>query len=371
MPAETASIESTLSTKTSYEKADIKSTEIAKLNLSGKVTDTKDASIEIEIIGTINKIDVGGTVGVEVFARAWKGKQQLGFGKDGSVDIERFRFFNPPILVSDPAGTIERSWTNQLGETVTKKYREDLGEAIRQMVARVANLFGKTGTEIEKDKVGKTTSTWNPSLDGLVGRWGTDATWTLARDTADGDTVDLTSAVQYHTSEFRTGPNRYQNSRVFYIFDTGATIGDYDTIDSGFLEVESDSDSTSISAWGLQEGTPASETTLVVGDYDAMTIDSPTRLATDITPSGSAGTRNTWTLNSSGLSAIDKVNKTVLVLRASRDMDNSAPGARSYWTAKMADTAGTTDDPLLSVTYTAGSAPTVRPKSNLLLMGVG
>ena len=40
--------------------------------------------------------------GVEVFARAWDSTgKQYGFGKDGSVDLERFRIINPTIMVPD------------------------------------------------------------------------------------------------------------------------------------------------------------------------------------------------------------------------------------------------------------------------------
>src|SRR3989344_2016473 len=49
-------------------------------------------------IQSVQKIEGG----IEILARAWKDGKQLGFGKDGSVEIERFKIFNPPILVDDP-----------------------------------------------------------------------------------------------------------------------------------------------------------------------------------------------------------------------------------------------------------------------------
>jgi len=79
-------IEKLLKNKNSKERANIKGKEIAKVNFRGKHTDTK-TKIKIEITD-IKEIEGG----VEVFARAWKGKKQLGFGKDhilagGHLDI--------------------------------------------------------------------------------------------------------------------------------------------------------------------------------------------------------------------------------------------------------------------------------------------
>ena len=57
--------------------------------------------LEIEIVKT-NLIEGG----IEVFARAWRDGNQIGFGADGSVDVERFKVFNPPILVLDEQGPL-------------------------------------------------------------------------------------------------------------------------------------------------------------------------------------------------------------------------------------------------------------------------
>ena len=93
-------IEKVLKDKTSVEKIKIKSEELAKVSI-GKF---KKNDLDIEIIGDIKEIDGG----IELFAKAWKDGKQLGFGKDGSVEIERFRFFNPPFLVGDVNGDIVR-----------------------------------------------------------------------------------------------------------------------------------------------------------------------------------------------------------------------------------------------------------------------
>ena len=77
------SIERRLEGKSASERVDIKSAEIAKINSIAR-TSRKNYDIEIVSMNTTKG-------GVEVFARAWAEKGQIGFGTDGSVEIERFR----------------------------------------------------------------------------------------------------------------------------------------------------------------------------------------------------------------------------------------------------------------------------------------
>lgn len=117
----------------------------------------------MEIIGEVKEININGQSGIELFAKAWKGDKQLGFGKDGSVEIERFRIFNPPILVDDPNGDIVREWTDEkTGELKQRKLREDPIEAIRQTVAHNVKIVGKENAQIVIGKIGNTTSTFYP-----------------------------------------------------------------------------------------------------------------------------------------------------------------------------------------------------------------
>src|SRR3990167_7351815 len=97
-----------LENKTGKEKANIKGQEIAKQVVSVARTNVKSSGADFDIEVVETKAIEGG---VEVFARAWTpdGKQ-VGFGKDGSVDLERFVFINPPILVVDPLGDILHEW---------------------------------------------------------------------------------------------------------------------------------------------------------------------------------------------------------------------------------------------------------------------
>jgi hypothetical protein len=83
-------IRALLEGKSAAERANVKSEELIKIFPTGEYTDpTYDVDVEVQ---GIEKIDGG----IQIFARAWKGEDQLGFGEDGSVEIERFRIFNPP-----------------------------------------------------------------------------------------------------------------------------------------------------------------------------------------------------------------------------------------------------------------------------------
>ena len=100
--AANAGIEEKLEGRSALERANIKAAEIVSSNPEGSYQDTTyGLTVEIQ---SVNKIEGG----IEVFARAWKGAQQVGFGNDGTVEIERFRIFNPPVLVPDQNGAIVR-----------------------------------------------------------------------------------------------------------------------------------------------------------------------------------------------------------------------------------------------------------------------
>src|SRR3990167_768249 len=105
----------------SKDKANLKGVEIAKLGPQPR-QNVKFSGVDVDIeITSITAIEGG----VELLARAWENGKQIGFGPDGSVDLERFRFFNPPILVDDPNGDIVREWTDDItGELKQRKLRE-------------------------------------------------------------------------------------------------------------------------------------------------------------------------------------------------------------------------------------------------------
>src|SRR3990167_5173668 len=153
-------IKDLLINKTSEEIADIKGQEVAKIGAVGKINVKFSGSdYDIEIISTSA---IKG--GVEILARAWDLNGQIGFG-DGTVDIERFRFINPPILVDDPNGDIIREWVDDDGNSKERKLRESPQEAILNSLAHTIKVKKEKfdSRNIIPDKIGSTTSTYYPN----------------------------------------------------------------------------------------------------------------------------------------------------------------------------------------------------------------
>ena len=232
-----------LKNNTPKEKANIKSIEIAKL----KIAKFKKGDLIIEIIGDIVAIDGG----IQLFAKSWKSGKQLGFGKDGLVEIERFRFYNPPILVDDPNGNIIRKWEEKnlnTKKTETKqrilKYSPE--EAIKEFLSHTISLVGKENANIVKDKVGNTTSTFYPAaganspVDGHIRS--TDQTpwssWTILRAATGMDMLSDDTGAFVIFSRMATGQteNTYADvGRGIFLFDT-SSIGT-DVVDSATLSL--------------------------------------------------------------------------------------------------------------------------------------
>lgn len=99
-----------------------------------------------------------------MFVRAWTNGQPLGFGRNGTVETERVRIWNPPVLIDDPNGTIMReSFDPITGQTKVHRLSENPAEALRQDLAHTISLVGKTNTEILEGSVGNTTDTFYSS----------------------------------------------------------------------------------------------------------------------------------------------------------------------------------------------------------------
>lgn len=361
MPSE-LSVSSKLTGKSVSEKADVKATEIAKLRLSGEQITSKQSDIKLDI-QSIEKIDGG----VQVFARAYKNGEQLGFGEDGTVDIERFRIFNPPILVDDPSGdiVIESTYfdikTKQ--DVVTQRtLREDPEEAIRQTLAHTANLVGKLGTKIEAGKIGNTTTTLYPAaganspVDGDV-RYEAAASYATAHNALTGTVADSTTDASPITTNYKASPSEWYVRRGFFGFDM-TSIGT-DTVSAvtfsaagdGSTPENADSDTIEIVS-----ATPASNSSLSTADFDQVGSTSYASLAVSSWVSTS-GTYNDFTLDANGISYVDG-NSGVFFLatRAGRDLSNTAPTGGNAVNCLHADYTGTSADPKLVVVHSAGGA---------------
>jgi len=176
-------IENDLSGKTAAERTEIKSDAIVarSANLTKTYLDAK-TGVTLAVTA-VDKIEGG----VAVYAKAWTNGNPVGFGPDGTVEIERFQIFNPPILVYDPDGEIVRVSTEDAREY---RLRLDPVQAILDVISHNVTIIGKDGGNIIPGKVGSTTSTFYPdsnpestSADGYTRR-NADAVWSTIRSGA-------------------------------------------------------------------------------------------------------------------------------------------------------------------------------------------
>ena len=301
--------------------------------------------------------------GIQVFARAWDANGQIGFGTDGSVDIERFIIINPPVLVADENGKIERTATDSLtGQTWTFTYREDPQEALLQSLEHIIEVKQqKFGDEqIVADSVGNTTTTIYPdahpestSVDGYAAFDASTSGWsTIHGATASASASDTpTISNGAYTGK---GAGQLWLYRAFFLFDT-SSIGS-DTINSATFSLYPTAKVTTSLGneyISLASSSPASNTAITTADYDQV---GTTKLAPDLnTSSVTLNAYNNWVLNATGTSTINGAGISKFVLRHGNDIVNSEPSATGYngingitW----ADYTGTTQDPKLVVEHT-------------------
>lgn len=373
-------IESLIANKGSMERAIIKSHEIVKLGLSGEYISDK-YGLRVELIGDIKKIDGG----IELFAKAWKGGKQLGFGKDGSVEIERFKIYNPPVLVGDPNGTIIREYTDDDTGVKQRRLREDPAEAIRRTLAHTVKVVGKENTKIVKGKIGNTTSTFYPDAHPETTSGDVSFTkfvaagesWSDLRTLSTGMSV-LDEATRVNATGFRSDGDTDEWDKM-YRFGAGwdtSPIGS-DVVDSATVSYyvysgtnEGYSDSANVTAW-----TPASATSFVDDDYFAYGgtkySDDDKDLATVL---ASINQYHDWALNATGIGAVDTGGITSIMARSVRDIEDSeptwpTPREEAGLNFSTADQTGTDEDPKLVVEHSAAAAKV--PISTLALMGAG
>lgn len=380
-------IEASLYGKTARQKSDIKAVEIAKVARKKH----QRSKYKIEIVDT-NVIDGG----VEVFAKAWDGVNQIGFGEDGSVEVERFRIFNPPILVDDPSGTIIRvTEANPVTRAPRseRRLREDPQEALLQVIEHNLSVMKNIhdDSRIQRGKIGRTTTTLYPSagavspVDGRTSYGNSSGgSWNQSHDatSANGSTssVSDTEASGQFATAYNHPNGHHIISRGFFLFDTSA-IG-ADSIDSAifslYVTAISDQDNDANAFVSVVQSNPASNAAIVAADYDQCgdAVDNPTEghdsgQRKDITGISTSAYLD-WTLNSTGIGWIDGAGITKLGTREGHDilddpLTNNGGNTTSSITGYYADQAGTSNDPKLVVTHAAA----VTNFNSLMMLGVG
>lgn len=336
------------------ERGTIKGREIAKLNLRGEyISQEHGVRIDIQDIKAIEG-------GVEILARAWRRGEPVGFGKDGSVEIERFIIYNPPILVDDPQGDIVREWRDvPTGALRERRLREDPAEAVRQVIAHNITLVGKEGTAIIPGKVGNTTSTFFPAAgqDAAMRHEAIGSSWSTLTGGAGTDVFNgtLTLFVSGHSSNVSSNLWN-QISRSVITFPTAA-LPDTASIDSATLSLYGDNKYDEVGSEPsvqIYSSAPASETSVAVGDYDSL---GSTAFSTAIGYSSWSTTAyNDFSLNTSGKA---NISKTAASSFGAADPTYDRAGSPPTWSsnkntmlfAKSADNSGTSNDPKLVVVH--------------------
>ena len=347
--------------RTVKQRADIKSAEIAKLNCLGIFEDSK-YGLRVEII-SLEVIEGG----VAVMARAWKNGKPLGFGSGGYIETERFRIFNPPVLVDDPDGNIIKEWIDEATkEKRQRRLKEDPKKAIQDTLIHTINLVGKDGKKIISGSIGNTVSTFYPSMDATVRRFSSynpGESWNnmVRVNGGTGNAGASTADKFYYIGSSNVSSTWADVRRAEFVFDTSA-LGDSDDISSVVFSLYgTEKGSQLASSINIVASNPGNPATPANADYEAMhtlnTVYCDTAIAQG---SWSTSGYNDFTFNATGIAAISKTGNTLLGTKSTADINDSAvswaDGQEGFVSGYFVDQTGTANDPKLVVTH-AGSSP--------------
>lgn len=182
------------------------------------------------------------------------------------------------------------------------------------------------------------------------------ASWAATRSAASGsqansddNTIDILSIKQ--------GP-AYFISRGFFLFDT-SSIGDPDTINAATLSLYAtaitNDDDDGDDYLALVSSAPATNTNLITADYND--VGSTEYGSVPDIGSLTLSAYNVITLTEAGRNTISKTGVSKFAVREGHDFDDSAPVGNNTVTVSSADHSGTSQDPKLTVTYTAPATP--------------
>src|SRR3990167_6320641 len=329
--------------KTAAEKVNIKSIELAKLSTTPKLQ-RENGFIEIS-----KPVKING--GIRVYVRAWdKDDNPVGFGKDGTIETEKFNIINPPILVSDLLGDIDASRTDDKGVFHERRVREDLQEALIRSLERTIKTVGKDGKNIIKGSIGNTTTTIYTTQDGYQ-RIDGSLTWSQAHN-GNGAAFNIENNLSLEWNGTAGAWTRVSRNKM--LCDT-STIPDTDTISSvtltlngsrndagdvhsAFFKITNHDTDNNANAefqhWLALPPVSWSDTS--VGDADVV-----------------VGNDNVWTFNATGIAGINKTGITGIGLVLKADFDDSEPGGTGSWQVDWYNSfVGTADqDPFLTIVH--------------------
>jgi len=203
------------------------------------------------------------------------------------------------------------------------------------------------------------------TVDGYVSEWDVNTSFATVRSASGNIGIDSTTTapIQFNT---KIAPNWKAIIRCILLFDTSA-LTDSSVISAATLSVfcSSKQDNLNLNTFfaiNVYTSAPASNTALAAGDYDSL---GATELSSSIAYYNVQTSQyNDWSLNATGLAAINKTGITKLALREayfdaggntpSHNTNNESTDVSLY----MAEQ-GTGFKPKLVITYTSSTPPTV------------
>ena len=311
-------------------------------------------------------VDARGDLNVRV--QVLEGAAFRGIGKRRVRD-EHIRFVNPPLKV--PTGARQSVVLEGMPVEVdlyTQNPAAALEEIVRQTIAligvheQVAAERGDTTTVIYPDA-----GTGGTTVDGYAQHTdGGGTTWDTLHDGA-GTSVSNTGTVFSLYINTVTTAGLFANiRRGIATFDTSAVGADAISSATLSLYVTGKQATLGETRLSICAANPASDNILVTADY-AKTNFGGTEFASLAYAGITTSAYNNFSLNASGIAAIDGAGITGLGLRLGWDFDDGAPtwvsGAATFYAVSTADTSGTTNDPKLTVEHEAAPAggPGVQP----------
>lgn len=207
------------------------------------------------------------------------------------------------------------------------------------------------------------------TCDGVVRAENT-TTYSLARDAATGTSASDTIASDAFITNYKVSASSWYVRRGFFGFNV-SSVGS-DTMSAVVFSICGSGDNfENVDTDGIEivSGSPASNTALSTGDFDAI---GSTSYATKLLSAWdkTINTYNNFTLDSTGISYVDGWSSVgFLVTRSTKDLSNTAPTGGNACNCLYAETSSTTSDPKLVITHSAGGGGSLVP--SMATLGVG
>lgn len=252
---------------------------------------------------------------------------------------KRQSYFGQTLLLPSPFGVIPSKYQNIIRPTLN---------------------IGMTVTTVYPDPNPETTTCDGGSSSGYF------STMQLAHDATTGDGGYATSPFGNNCYIFRALRNAsgYYLGRVFFLFDT-SSIDSGDTVSDAVVSLYGNSfayGDPSVTTCEIVASNPASNTDIVAGDFDAFSY---TSFASIAFASMSQSAYNDFTLNASGVANVTKagISKFGGLTGLDLNVTSMTSGHDNIFAFKEAESAGTSTDPKLVVTHTAGGGSTFIPRT--------